>query len=418
MLKIRTKICIKKYNLIAMLIAFISFFSCFDNVFLSNSIPFYSKGVFFLRILTIMGLIGYLALKQIMPSAVTVLMGAMYMVMTFSTLHHNGDLMSFFVVVSGSLVVVLSLDCVSKNKDALDTLLKIWKTLICIIIGIDIITEILYPNGLYQDRLYSLNWFLGYKTARMTYIVPLLFISVYQSYRKQRFQKSIFLFIALSIIDVWLAQASGATVSLIVFCVLTIVILNLYRKKMKPLRQIFSKIFDHFFFITVYMIVTFIVVIVNYTPLMSKVADLIGKDLTFTGRTFIWKACMDQIITSPLIGKGYWISQQYEKITIPYGVYGGTNAHNAIISILMNGGVIALLLYLCIYLYSMSSMKKHSSNEMVMIAIVYITWILGVTSSAFTFSPYVFMMYWMFMNMKKQKVTLNDILRSMGLKRR
>lgn len=411
MLKFRTIIRIRKKKLIAVIIGICAFFSCFDNPFLASIIPVYAKGLFLMRLAGILLLLLFLFINRKKPGTVTLLMSAMYTIMSLSTVLHGGDLISFWVLVSNSLVIVLSLDVVSDDEAALDCLLNAWKYLIILMLMIDLMTEILYPGGLYHDRLYSINWFLGYKTARMTYIVPLLFISIYQSYKKkQTFRKSIFLIMAISIVDVWLSQASGATVSLIVIVFLTILILNLYRKKLQFIRNLLLKIFDSRLFIGVYMAVTFIVVIVNYTPLMSKVADLIGKDMTFTGRTFIWKACMSEFVTSPIIGKGYWLATQYEQITIKYGVYGGTNAHNAIITILMDGGIIAIILYLMIYLIALRQPKERKQYELILIAIIYVTWILGLTSSAFVFSPYVFMMYWLFLYSQNRKMSLQSYL--------
>lgn len=411
MLRIPTEFRIGYKKIISYMFGIFSFVCCFDNAFLSYKIPFYSKGLFLLRLLTICAYAVYMIIKMHRPSKVTIMMLLMYMIIIFSTFLHGGDITSFGVIISSSLVIVLTLDIASRNESILDDVMNSWKIIICILIAIDIATEMLYPGGLYHDRLYSINWFLGYKTARMTYIIPLLFISIYQSYKKeQRFRKSIFVIMAVSIVDVAFSQASGATISLIAIFVLSIVILNLYRRKLRHVRRFLAFILDHRIFITTYIAITFIVVIVNYTLLMSKVADIIGKDMTFTGRTFIWKACMEQIISSPILGKGYWTALQYESITMKLGVYGGTNAHNAILTILMDGGMLALAVYLMIYLLSMRSTKERSQFDMLAVTIIYVTWILGVSSSAFVFSPYVFMMYWLFQYKKDRKFSIFELL--------
>ena len=39
--------------------------------------------------------------------------------------------------------------------------------ILTILILIDIVTIIMYPEGMYSTELYTTNWFLGYKTGRV-----------------------------------------------------------------------------------------------------------------------------------------------------------------------------------------------------------------------------------------------------------
>jgi O-antigen ligase len=90
------------------------------------------------------------------------------------------------------------------------------------------------------------------------------------------------------------------------------------------------------------------------TVLLPWLVNLYGKDLTFTNRTDIWSASVDAIGDSPWIGYGWngvWIEPNVEptvSINREIGFEAG-HAHNAVIEMLLQGGIIGLTLYLVFF---------------------------------------------------------------------
>ena len=71
-----------------------------------------------------------------------------------------------------------------------------------------------------------------------------------------------------------------------------------------------------------------------------------GKEITFTGRTYIWGKALSSIVSSPFFGNGYMTGDEM-------AVYFDNNissamrsTHNMYLQLLFDGGLVALLLFL------------------------------------------------------------------------
>lgn len=69
--------------------------------------------------------------------------------------------------------------------------------------------------------------------------------------------------------------------------------------------------------------------------------DVLGKDVTFTGRTNLWDAAMRILAESPLWGYGYPSADWFYSNMSSQAM----GSHNFILGILINGGIIGLLLF-------------------------------------------------------------------------
>lgn len=75
-------------------------------------------------------------------------------------------------------------------------------------------------------------------------------------------------------------------------------------------------------------------------PVFKELLEFFGREVTLTGRTAIWASAIEKIRYSPVIGYGYG-----EPASLQY------NAHNQILEMLTNGGVILLFLFYSMYVY-------------------------------------------------------------------
>jgi O-antigen ligase len=97
-----------------------------------------------------------------------------------------------------------------------------------------------------------------------------------------------------------------------------------------------------------------IAVAVVITVLLPWLVNLYGKDLTFTNRTDIWSATVDAINDRPIAGYGWngaWVDVMTEPtITLNREIgFEAGHAHNAVLEMLLEGGVIGLALYLTFF---------------------------------------------------------------------
>jgi len=92
--------------------------------------------------------------------------------------------------------------------------------------------------------------------------------------------------------------------------------------------------------------------------LINLISNTTGKDMTLTGRTFIWDYLIDQNEGITLFlghGYGYYWSEFNTSLYKFYSAIGfiTTTAHNGYIDILLDLGYVGLLLFLTMYVFSM-----------------------------------------------------------------
>jgi exopolysaccharide production protein ExoQ len=91
----------------------------------------------------------------------------------------------------------------------------------------------------------------------------------------------------------------------------------------------------------------------------------IGKDLTFTGRTFIWEYALEFISERPVLGFGYeafWPTQNGMILNL-YGLFWDVpHAHNGFLDLLLELGLVGLLFFLIIFFFAIKSFGTLLSN--------------------------------------------------------
>lgn len=397
---------IKKTTIKWSIIGIVSFLTCFENTFLSNSISGYSSfinyfGIVFLLFLILNLIVLIIHKKKI--NRVTIYTILFTLLIFISTVWHGGNIIAAIAILSKMAIVILTLEYASAHKEGILTLLKSWDTLLFIVIIIDLLTEIMFPNGMYESRIYSLNWFLGYKTERAVYSFPLGLISLYINYSyKQKVTNRWFFVMLLIMLNAWLSQATGVFVAYLFLFLLVYIVTAFNRKGFGIIKKMIKTVLNYKIVFIVFVFVTISIVFVESTGIMTRIALLLGKTVTFSSRTFIWEACIRKVLNSPIIGYGYMGSSEYIAIT---RMSSGTNAHNIVLALLMSGGIILLLFYIMMYC---SVLKTDYSDHTLLICIsvfIYASLLLGISSAAFVFSPYAMLFYWLF-EYEKEKIRL------------
>lgn len=93
------------------------------------------------------------------------------------------------------------------------------------------------------------------------------------------------------------------------------------------------------------------------------VVDLMGKDLSFTYRTDMWDSALRIISESPLFGYGFPDADWYLTRMSSFAI----GPHNMILGILIYGGVIALGLYLSLYVFALARLSASKSRRSIIL---------------------------------------------------
>ena len=87
-------------------------------------------------------------------------------------------------------------------------------------------------------------------------------------------------------------------------------------------------------------ILSIVLLTAGLSPIFQEFLDFLGKEITLTGRIYIWASALKKIHVAPIIGYGYGEPSFNHYV-----------AHNQILELLVNGGAVLLIIFYVIYIY-------------------------------------------------------------------
>lgn len=203
-----------------------------------------------------------------------------------------------------------------------------------IIVYINCLSMILFPEGMYNwalsDRIFT---YIGHVNSTVYYVMPLFVVTLIK--HKVLMQKK---FSIRTIVDIFVCFSSIIlTKSATSFVVLLVFVLILiYEHKNQSIIKL--KLF-HIYIIVV--LISISIVFFNIQNHFSYIIEtLLKRSLDFTGRTRYWNATIQSISENPLLGHGA-VPGELRRM--------GFGAHNYVLEILYEGGVILFFLYLFLF---------------------------------------------------------------------
>ncbi len=210
---------------------------------------------------------------------------------------------------------------------------------------------------------------LGYDNDFTKYMLCACFIALLYNLITTKKIRSVALIIACHITLLYAGVGTGIT-SLIVMDIVSLVrFLNLGN----------TTVLQSFI---VYLSAEFLIVFARVQNLFSFIiVDLLGKDLTFTGRTDVWSNSIKRIFDHILIGHGD-MNQMTE-----YLVLGDVYCHNGFLEILFRGGIIHLILFIVLILILDNAMKNtFDTYTITMCSVVFWgIWVTSITESIYQY---------------------------------
>jgi len=238
----------------------------------------------------------------------------------------------------------------------------VWSRCCYLVIPLSVVLIKYFPNfGSYYDAFTGRPYYCGVTTDKnmlgMTLFacgLSLVFILFDLSSRKNSKRLDYCIFLVLIALVVWLlhkAQSSTA-IGCMIFSALVFFGLRFatIRRKIATLG-------------TWSVVIVAFLLILNWMFNLAELGTgLLGRDMTLSGRTEIWRRVLLEDI-NPLVGAGYnsfWLGDRIAHVSAGY-VGGGINeAHNAFIQTYLNGGWIGLLLLIALLLSAGSRIKRHA----------------------------------------------------------
>lgn len=370
--------------------------ACLDISYVNMSINGINTLLFALRVLLIISLIMWnIYLKRKCSHEMWIIAGLFAWIVCIS-IYHNIGIVSVIRPLSIPFLAALYIDQ-HRNSPSLVKVLSSWRVILLILVIIDLMTMVLYPSGLYRDSVYSLNWFLGYKTLRLVYLLPLCIFEGYLSnLLKGKLCFRSYCIFTVSIISLLYSQATSASACLGLVCLL-IIGLN-YVQKIKIFEKLIKWVCNYKIILPVYGVVVFLTVILpNSSFIQTIITQVFHKDATLTTRTILWAQCLELIRTHWIGGIGYLSVGQYQDLM--NSVY-YSSPHNMVLSVLISGSIIGLVLYILLTIISWKKLKHRKDNLGSIVSFGLIgNFLVGITSSIIVFSFCGFM-FFILMNAK------------------
>lgn len=287
------------------------------------------------------------------------LFSAYQIIILFSSVFNNGISPGIIAVIIASVLIFILLQT--------DYYYEIISA-VSIIVVLSLLIN--FPIMLQNRGSVNAQFFIGGKNALGIFLIPGMFLLILSSLEKNLTVSKFTLFaIAFSLLTVFIG--SSGTGIVVAFCALIFMLLAIKFKPKKPiyLGIIFTiyalfLLFSDKFFLTDYWL---------------RFTDLLGKDSTLTARTTIWNIAEGLIKDNWLFGAGRGVELSYvntwgERQTI-------YEAHNFILEILMEGGVVALLLFGLLFFKAVRRLNMEKPKHKVVFIALCVLLINGLTES-------------------------------------
>jgi len=298
------------------------------------------------------------------------------------------DLISIFV-----LVLMITNFFLYNKKNTI----KVLKNVLLFLVVLQLFSEIIWPKGmpgdLYKNNKLNPLYFVTLDNGT-TCLTSMCLATIYlDKYYFEIKGKKQFLNLFLQVSScLFAAILSGSTTALICTVLLFIFIILSKHKNL----WIFDK-----WWIWVSMYILMILVIINENNIIAKLISLITGKVGFTGRNFLWENALSLINESFFWGYGR-ITEGYLK------VWGGSySSHNVIFEIMLQGGCIALILWIVCIISVLKSLKEINNYRIkrILLSLIFII-LIGLMMEATVHSTYLFLtctLIWCFGNIDKEK---------------
>ncbi len=218
---------------------------------------------------------------------------------------------------------------------------------------INTLTVFLFPNGMYASSMYTMNFFLSYRTAWFVFYLEAAFLcllnnELYPSKEAKSWLVFVLVCEYLSMIKVWTATG--------LLCI-TLGLLLVYLWKKKRIHSFSVKAI-----IFVEMVLCAIIVLFHMQEKFSfLIVGILKKDITFSQRVRIWNNALNAVLKSPWIGYGAMNTSRAVSI-LGYGV---NHAHCYYLNTALYYGIIGLGLGLYTIYYAFSGQAKNKIEQSV-----------------------------------------------------
>lgn len=229
-----------------------------------------------------------------------------------------------------------------------------------LMVWINLVTIVIFPNGMYTSGVYTRNFWMGYDNTHIRWQIPAVAIScIYSLCKFGKITKGNVTLIVVVVLSTILVGSGTSTIAIMLFVVGLTYILLCKNKEIERGINFFTPFMALIVGIVGSILVIGATIASLRFELLNRVISLFGKDLTLTGRSYIWISALNSIQSNLIWGLGYETSDITSMRLVGRLGY-GSSPHNICLEALYNGGIVYAILIVLIYLAINSNLKKVS----------------------------------------------------------
>ena len=278
------------------------------------------------------------------------------------TLFNGGNIYTCAVLAFSITSVVLLYDGMRYDREVF-----LSSQLFCVelVIYINLITELLFPGGLYVedvgfDRVTALNWFLGYYNQHSKFFIPaLMFAWLYKETTGEKL-RTYFLTcgIFISALLVW---SGGVLMTLFGMAFAYVLLKNR------------TSLFHYYSYWSIHIFFFFFIVVLKIQNVFQWLIDgVLGKWKSLLVRMDLWDRTLKLISEAPLFGHGRFDPSTRE---LESGLTWARHAHNLLLETLYQGGLVNLVFWVVIVIVAGKKLYRYRNTmESKIIAIAFFGW--------------------------------------------
>lgn len=238
-------------------------------------------------------------------------------------------------------------------SDDLDVILSVLAFIYGSFIVLELLTDVMFPNGLYQTYTYHTAHLLGDDNAIINVTQPGIALMLAAENRKG--VKVPWLPVLLEILLIISFGKMEAASSLVASFVFVLLMFYIYTVG-KPNGLLFMGV-------VVIMIVVCLFGLSNQN-IQRIITDIFHKSLTLSGRTIIWQQALDYIKASPIFGYGGY----YQFGRFWFNMSHAYSCHTPYLQILIDGGIVLFVTLLIIVYTAFRQIDKCNDRMLSILA--------------------------------------------------
>lgn len=362
----------KLNNIFKYLLYIIMFFTCFKLTYFSVTFPVIDN-IYSLLQIVMLFIILIMYSRNSKISKIVFYIAIYLAILLISTILNNASISESIILIIKTLSMCLMFDYGIRKDN--EIFFKIGEKILFLFIFLNLITIILYPSGMYISSAGPQNWLLGFKNVHILYILPALifsFINSYYNYGKLGIKN--YLLLIISLVTLILINSSTSLIGIILIIVFVLFQNIISRLKLLNIKNYFI----------IHILSFFMIIIFRIQNLFDYIiVDIFHKNLTFTGRTYIWDYVIEFIKQKPLIGYGFEESVVRLNKTTYFKSF---HAHNQILEIIYKTGIIGMISFSIIVYSSFKQLYMNRKSKVsVFLSIVMFAYMIMMITEAYSY---------------------------------